>query len=605
MPRRPHGPSSSDSVQPPHKKKAKVGRPSAAAKLKERSATADPGPASVQELWNWPTHVVQALLDPMLDDSAEMKCRLQMNILGGMQLYTDYSGIECPAEAMRLGIEACRREYGWSLPDECFRLTRTSDKEKLQTKVLVALSGATDAPCHFGDILERLPQAAQEWIAAATPDDKATKTEKIDAYKCIHDWIRNNLNVLFSPDMTCPCHVHKVDGQKAKCRVYPSGQQDKSVIAMGSQHRTKAAATLASSRGMLKNSGGPGPGGMKMNVAGVTCHGWTTEGHQDRFGHPSEIPHAVWLSEREYLHKNGLEHLFFSECTRSYPVREKQANPLKGISTVKWVYAGPEDFGWPHRRPRVLSVGLCDKLVEWVGPEDVQADFAARFTRSTVLRGQHLFMSDDDERSQAYSDVARARKFKLSAAEAACMPLGELAEKLLAPHGNQHLQEWRTLFENKFAAESAECSAESDEIGSALICDVDHTPHSKGSVGGSEWPVQLTHGHVVCMNLDDGGWKLATKYEHMGAMGFHVHANVDSAFPISKLRQILGQLSDSQVKVLMGNAMHLVTQCAWQMYVLSNIQVKERTVKAIPRFLPMQSTDDFGVCQAADDADNE
>ena len=80
---------------------------------------------------------------------------------------------------------------------------------------------------------------------------------------------------------------------------------------------------------------------------------------------------------------------------------------------------------------------------------------------------------------------------------------------------------------------------------------------------------------------------------------------MDSAFPISKMRQILGQLSDSQVKVLMGNAMHLVTQCAWQMYVLSNIQVKERTVKAIPRFLPMQSTDDFGVCQAADDADNE
>ena len=60
----------------------------------------------------------------------------------------------------------------------------------------------------------------------------------------------------------------------------------------------------------------------------------------------------------------------------------------------------------------------------------------------------------------------------------------------------------------------------------------------------------------------------------------------------SELLGILQPLTPHQRKRLCGNSMHLVTQSAWQLYVLCNIAPRERPKPAHFRSQPLDEEDD-------------
>ena len=100
------------------------------------------------------------------------------------------------------------------------------------------------------------------------------------------------------------------------------------------------------------------------------------------------------------------------------------------------------------------------------------------------------------------------------------------------------------------------------------MADIDHHLNTKSSTAGSDWPVQLTHGHVI--SFRKGSWRLATGLEHHGALGFNMFGKTDK-FPVSKMHRFISELTPQQQKLLSGNGMHLVPQSSWMVYVLENI----------------------------------
>eukprot|EP00959_Pyramimonas_sp_CCMP1952_P042815 895971-Pyramimonas_sp.AAC.1 len=84
------------------------------------------------------------------------------------------------------------------------------------------------------------------------------------------------------------------------------------------------------------------------------------------------------------------------------------------------------------------------------------------------------------------------------------------------------------------------------------MADLDHHPGK--CLAGSDWPVQLTRGHVVAMKGDR--WRLCTGLEHHGALGINMFGKSDK-YPISKLLPFIRCLTPEQQKILAGNAMHL------------------------------------------------
>ena len=101
--------------------------------------------------------------------------------------------------------------------------------------------------------------------------------------------------------------------------------------------------------------------------------------------------------------------------------------------------------------------------------------------------------------------------------------------------------------------------------------DLDHWPKRKGSTGGRDWPVQLTHCCIASVGEAPEDWRIAAGVEYFGALGFHVHGHLANSFGVSKHLKYLAALPICQQKLLAGNAMHLATQSAWMVYVLSNV----------------------------------
>lgn len=81
---------------------------------------------------DWPMDVVRAICCSGLCEDEEMALRLHTNLTGGITLYTDYSGIDCPREAMELGIAAAEKVMGWNFPVHPLRVVRTCDNGSLQ-----------------------------------------------------------------------------------------------------------------------------------------------------------------------------------------------------------------------------------------------------------------------------------------------------------------------------------------------------------------------------------------------------------------------------------------------------------------------------------------
>ena len=192
----------------------------------------------------------------------------------------------------------------------------------------------------------------------------------------------------------------------------------------------------------------------------------------------------------------------------------------------------------------------------WVGPSNYKEDFAARFYKGLACSGDIFFQAEDSARLAEYTSIAKARKFQVNEDIMMGLSNDKVLEMVLPPGALVR------VFEHMQTRSSME---------DVLIADVEQNV-GRGA-GGSEWPVQLTHGTFMHITDDIATTKLATSFEHMIAMGWNIYAREGSLPPRSSTASILenGTFSRREIKMMAGNSMHVVTQAAWMVYVLSNI----------------------------------
>ncbi|CAK9029031.1 Uncharacterized protein (Fragment) [Durusdinium trenchii] len=245
--------------------------------------------------------------------------------------------------------------------------------------------------------------------------------------------------------------------------------------------------------------------------AGVSCLPWTSEGSQDADASECEVPHGIWMAERKLTGSKLQEDIAFVECTPRYPIEKVFQQSLEDTHFCVWVRVGPELMGWPHKR------------------------------------------------TEEYCMLARKQKNHLKPLDVYTTPKSDLLRLILPPGGVQRFTEWM------------EEASLASSLGGDFLFDIDHHPNTKGNSGGSDWPVNLRHGTVVAVNTQrPDSWEIMTALEHFAAMGFLLFPEMQEDFGKSPMSEALEGLSSFQLKKFVGNGMHLVTQCAWMMYVLGN-----------------------------------
>ena len=293
-----------------------------------------PGPSNVHEAFLWP---IRKLAMACADSDREHRLR---NLLAqGVCASSDFSGMGGDREIMRLleGVMAQRQfplDAPWT-PGCRFRHVRSCDIAPLPRRVLTYCSVAFDQRCScvMTDLLERLPAEFRQQVDSMCPakDDDAeiceTKYDLIDSYLCM------NRHEIFS-ESEAYCEVH--EGLCSVDRWATACQQGSSSSSGSSSHK---------------------PQPLRLNSAGTVCVGWSSVGKRKRFGHSSELPHSVWLRERQYRAESDLEDMFFQECTVLYPAQTKLAIPLAASHQVLTIKTGPQAQGHPSARTPSLSVG--------------------------------------------------------------------------------------------------------------------------------------------------------------------------------------------------------------------------------------------------------
>ena len=161
------------------------------------------GPRNIEEVFDWPTSTVDSIIK-----LAEWRNRgvvldnLEKHMQYGVDIVTDYSGMDCPRWSLepvekalrRSSIRfASKRRFGHGLGCS-IKFHRSCDKGRLQKQVLKSLAENLDdsTTCVFEDLLDRLPKAAQKCLIKMMPSDKATIEEKRLAYSDIRSWLHDN-----------------------------------------------------------------------------------------------------------------------------------------------------------------------------------------------------------------------------------------------------------------------------------------------------------------------------------------------------------------------------------------------------------------------------
>ena len=220
--------------------------------------------------------------------------------------------------------------------------------------------------------------------------------------------------------------------------------------------------------------------GLRLNVAGVTCHAWSAEGLNEGSAHESEIPLAVWLAERVSMFESKSEDVAFVECTPRFPAQERLTQVFGELADVFAWTDGPEWHGWPHRRRRILAVVVNRLTASWVGETDLsllKEDYGKRFYRQMVAAGDKLMQASEQDRIDEMTVLAVARKNNVTSAQDAALiaagDLESLATLMLPPGGIQRLRDWQDVYHDKLQ--------ERPKL-RAFLCDVDHAVGGKGKV---------------------------------------------------------------------------------------------------------------------------
>ena len=164
--------------------------------------------------------------------------RLRMMCESQWTYISDYSGMDCPREAVRLLFQALSLRFtDWSLKDPIY--LRSCDNDPACIRILQSISTTLDegGACVFGDINDRVRDIDRQMLDAMEPDQKATTEEKAQARKEQLAYLRKAKDEIFTPESTSFCSVHN---QQCLC---------------------------------FKNAKLPGKT-LKISFAGTCCQGW-------------------------------------------------------------------------------------------------------------------------------------------------------------------------------------------------------------------------------------------------------------------------------------------------------------------------------------------
>ena len=423
----------------------------------------------------------------------------------------------------------------------------------------------------FGAIEKRLPEVAQRWIIAATPDAKASKEEKREAYEAIQAWLLENTSWLFPETATAWCEAHH-----KHCLISPARE-------------TTSRSTITDDE--LEDDCGQR---MRVSSASICCTPWSSEGLQAQTAHSDDISNSIVVVERQALGKRKREDVAFGECTSRFPVRDRIGKRLPEHRLV-WIMDGPELHGRPTKRMRIQWALINTNTSLWVGPdsdEQVSKDFSKRFHRAGLMEGADMFMASDGERGAEYCALALSQKKMLLKDEVPNVPLDELKTLICPPGQVRILAEWQEVHRNRFQ----------NGMGS-MVADLEQHPGSRGAAAVSPYvPVLLKKSCLVQIGPNSKKWKVATAMEHLGMLSFRVHEPCTNACGQSPLAIVLRAYSRRQIIQLCGNGMDVCSTSAWMLYVLSNVVQKPPSV--VHRSVSSE-WDEEGIQDVAEEDDDE
>ena len=114
------------------------------------------GPFTMADTFLWAQQFLQTMgLLSVFCIGVDLEARLRATLGAGLQLITDYSGMGCPEEALRLILIAVG---GGLLESGKVRVLRAGDLNAICRGVLLAHLGPLSPHCVFGDILSRAPK---------------------------------------------------------------------------------------------------------------------------------------------------------------------------------------------------------------------------------------------------------------------------------------------------------------------------------------------------------------------------------------------------------------------------------------------------------------
>ena len=499
----------------------------------------------VQTIFKYPDDVVSTLTGGM--DGPSRAQRLSRNLQRGVIATEDYAGIGSASMAFTQGCLAAQ-ECGL-VPLGCtpFCCWRACDVDETCLQVLgkkrSIIVDPSERPLHvFADLNNRLPTDVLEMLNELQPSKTAGKEEKARAYQQMKNIIQDNKADIFHPDCTGHCEVHG-----NQCLLMPP-----KFLSVESIMKAKAnSCTSGDVVGEVHLPETERP--WLTNHAGHACTAWSCRGKQEGSDHETQRPFSIWTAERTQLS----EDVVFGECTVRFPPNELE-KAIPGRQLLSF-YVGPEQLGWPVRRPRVLNALLNPDTTIWCGPDSYADDFASLFHRVCTVDGNLLCLSSQAERQEYMQRQAGRRGLYLTEEVSRIVDM----RKLLTPASARRYSQYKALWEESgHAAFFAELDQEYDS-GHGRSC-------------GPIIPTMLTSGEIVNFASNS----LLTPKERLAANGLpvfeetHVKYKAKGGAPFVVPFDIT-MLTSSDIRRLAGNAQHLHVLLAWFFYVMANIERRE------------------------------
>ena len=144
------------------------------------------GPETKEELYDWPTFIAERIAqDP------DRAARLLAMLGKGLRMTTDYSGMDCPVEAVTQLETAMENVLGRKAkqPGSEFTVTHACENDTLPQKVLRRLRDLRCYGCIFSDLMDRVPAAHRDSIKQMLPGSVTSPERCKAAYEEIASYV--------------------------------------------------------------------------------------------------------------------------------------------------------------------------------------------------------------------------------------------------------------------------------------------------------------------------------------------------------------------------------------------------------------------------------